>query len=184
MDAIVAMEGDGPSNGTPKNIGLLLAATDPLALDIVASEIIGLPGDSNPFRLEAEHLGLNPNHIKQVDLIGANISEIRVPDFKFPSTMHGGIGLSDHLNWWQRQVAPYFKSGLSLRPKVMKDRCTACGACRQGCPMEAIRIVRDKKRPYASINDEICIRCYCCHEMCAEDAIRLEGSILYRLVKP
>jgi len=184
MDAIVAMEGDGPSNGTPKKVGLLLAAKDPLALDIVASEIIGLPRDSNPFLLEAGHLDLKPNHINQVELIGASISEIRMPEFKLPSTMHGGIGLADHLNWWQRLVAPYFKSGLSLRPRVIKDRCTACGACQQGCPMEAIRIIRELKRPYASINDDICIRCYCCHEMCAEDAIRLKGSILYRLIKP
>lgn len=184
MDAIVAMEGDGPSAGTPKRAGLLLAAVNPLALDTVAGEIIGLARDSNPFLIEAEKQGLKPNHIDQVELIGPPLSEIRLPDFKLPATMHGGIGLGDHLNWWQRLVAPYFKSGLSLRPRVIKDRCTACGSCRRGCPVDAIRITGNRERPHASIADKTCIRCYCCHEMCAEDAIRLTGSLLYRLTRP
>jgi len=184
MDAVVAMEGDGPSNGNPKRVGLLLAAKDPLALDVVAGEIMGLPRDSNPFLLEAQNRKLEPHHIDQIELIGASIPELRVRDFHLPTTMHGGIGLGDHLNWWQKLVAPLFKSGLSLRPQVMKERCTACGACRQGCPMAAVRIMGDRKKPHASINDDLCIRCYCCHEMCAENAIILKGSLLYRLVQP
>jgi uncharacterized protein (DUF362 family)/NAD-dependent dihydropyrimidine dehydrogenase PreA subunit len=184
MDAVVAMEGQGPSNGTPKGVGLLLAARDPLALDVVAGEIMGLPRNSNPFLIEAENRGTKPHHIDQVELIGVQPSELRVPGFELPTTMHGGIGLEDHLNWWQRLVAPYFKSGLSLRPQVIGRRCTACGACRQGCPMGAIRIIDNRKDSRAFINNDLCIRCYCCHEMCAADAIRLKGSLLYRLIQP
>lgn len=34
----------------------------------------------------------------------------------------------------------------------------------------------------AQIDAKSCIRCYCCHEMCAEEAIELRSSWLYRAV--
>ena len=66
MDAVIAMEGDGPSGGEPKQVGVFLGGTNPLALDVVAGEIIGLPRESNPILLEAENRGMQPNHINQV----------------------------------------------------------------------------------------------------------------------
>ena len=38
IDAVVGMEGDGPSTGNPRGIGFLLSSANPLALDVVASE--------------------------------------------------------------------------------------------------------------------------------------------------
>ena len=37
-------------------------------------------------------------------------------------------------------------------------------------------------RRHAQIDRENCIRCYCCHEMCPEDAIELKSSLLYRFM--
>jgi uncharacterized protein (DUF362 family) len=42
MDAIWAMEGDGPSAGTPKQLNVLGFSTDPIALDAVMCRIISL----------------------------------------------------------------------------------------------------------------------------------------------
>jgi len=41
MDAVVGMEGNGPNAGTPRRVGLLMAATDAVALDAVAAAIMG-----------------------------------------------------------------------------------------------------------------------------------------------
>ena len=41
IDGVVGMEGDGPVNGTPVSSGIALASTDTLALDIVATEVMG-----------------------------------------------------------------------------------------------------------------------------------------------
>jgi len=53
MDAVVGMEGDGPGNGDPRPVGLLLGAENPLALDVVAGEIMGLDRADNPLLMEA-----------------------------------------------------------------------------------------------------------------------------------
>jgi len=56
MDAVIGMEGEGPgAAGEPRHIGLLLASKNPLALDIVAGEIIGLNRENNPVLIAAEN---------------------------------------------------------------------------------------------------------------------------------
>jgi uncharacterized protein (DUF362 family)/NAD-dependent dihydropyrimidine dehydrogenase PreA subunit len=179
MDAVVGMEGDGPSAGEPRRIGLLLAATNPLAMDVVAGDIIGLDREDNGVLVEAEKRGLYPTRSEQVDIIGADVSGLRIPGFKLPSTFASGAGWGDTMIWWQRALTPLFRDGLSLRPSVVEDRCIACGACRDACPVKAISQM-DGRPP--RIDEGECIRCYCCHEMCPEHAIELRPSLLYRLI--
>jgi uncharacterized protein (DUF362 family)/ferredoxin len=179
MDAVVGMEGDGPSNGRPRQVGLLLAAKNPLALDVVASEIIGLDRQDNPVLIEAERRGLVPNRLEQVDLVGANLADVRIPDYRVPTTS-GGIGFVTLPRWQRRLLGPLCKAGMTLRPEVTERRCIACGACHDACPVDAITIVGEES---AQIDQKRCIRCYCCHEMCPQGAIHLQSSLLYRVRK-
>jgi uncharacterized protein (DUF362 family) len=41
-DAIVAMEGDGPLNGTARNLNTILLSDDPVAADVVGARMLGL----------------------------------------------------------------------------------------------------------------------------------------------
>ena len=78
MDAVVGMEGDGPSGGTPRNVGLLIGAVNPLALDVVAGEIMGLDPTNNPVLTEAEKRGMTPTNIEDVELIdGGSKSRVK-----------------------------------------------------------------------------------------------------------
>ena len=55
MDAIVGMEGRGPINGKPRELGVVLGSTDPVALDATAMRLVGLdPGESGHIKLAAE----------------------------------------------------------------------------------------------------------------------------------
>ncbi len=55
MDAVVAMEGEGPNAGRPKQLGIILASSDPVALDAVACAIVGIdPLSIDTTRLAAE----------------------------------------------------------------------------------------------------------------------------------
>ena len=179
MDAVVAMEGNGPGTGDPRQMGLLIGSESPLALDVVAGEIMGVDRQQNSIILEAEDRGLHPNRIEDIEVIGGDLAEVRAPDFKLPQVAPGDFGL-DPMPWHQRILQPYFKNAYSVRPRVIWERCIACGTCIEGCPMEAVSFVNEK----AFIDDNKCIRCYCCHELCPEEAIGLHSSWLYQLLKP
>jgi uncharacterized protein (DUF362 family)/ferredoxin len=179
MDAVVGMEGNGPSGGNPREIGLLIGATNPLALDVVAGEIMGLDRTDNPILIEAEKRGMNPTRFEEIELIDASASAVRIPDFKLPSTLTEGSGFERFPSWMNKTVEYLFKNAASLKPKINKKNCIACGACRDACPVHVIDIVDNR---YARIHTKNCIRCYCCHEMCPENAIDLTSGILYRIL--
>ncbi len=182
VDAVVGMEGDGPNAGSPRRIGLLMAGRNPLALDVVASEIIGLPRKSNPVVLEAQRRGLYPTRLSEVNVIGADVAELRIPNYELPTTFASGRGLAN-VNRLQRMLMPLFRDGLNVRPQVIEKECIACAACYKACPVKAISMVNGRgSRKYARIDDKDCIRCYCCHEMCPQDAIELRSSLLYRIL--
>jgi uncharacterized protein (DUF362 family)/Pyruvate/2-oxoacid:ferredoxin oxidoreductase delta subunit len=179
MDAVVAMEGDGPGAGDPRSVGLLIGSENPLALDVAATEIMGLKRTENPVLMEAERRDLKPNRLEDIEVIGADLAAVRVPDFKRTRVSAGSLGL-DRMPWYQRLLEPLFKDAFTVRPRVIWHRCIACGTCIEGCPMEAISFVDER----ASIDDDKCIRCYCCHEICPEEAIGLHSSWLYQLINP
>jgi len=179
MDAVVAMEGDGPGTGDPRSVGLLIGSENPLALDVAATEIMGLKRTENPVIMEAERRDLKPNRLEDIEIIGADMADVRVPDFKRTQVSGGSLGL-DRMPWYQRLLEPLFKDAYTVRPRVIWHRCVACGTCIEGCPMGAISLVDER----ASIADDKCIRCYCCHEICPEEAIGLHSSWLYQLINP
>lgn len=179
MDAVVAMEGDGPGAGEPKPVGLLIGSENPLALDVVASEIMGLDRSKNPVLLEAERRSMSPHRSEDIEIIGENIADVKVSDFRPPQISAGKFGY-DRMPWYLRLIEPMFKTAFTARPRVIWHRCIACGTCIEGCPVGAVSWVKEK----AFIDDDKCIRCYCCHEMCPEEAIGLFSSWLNQLLKP
>lgn len=52
MDAVVGMEGNGPSNGLPKKVNAILASKDSVALDAVACKMVGI----EPFMVPSTRL--------------------------------------------------------------------------------------------------------------------------------
>ena len=172
MDAVVGMEGDGPFNGTPRHIGLLIASTDPLSLDIVVSEMMGIPNEKNPLLVEAKKRNLHPSGIEEVDVIGVPLEQLYIPDFKLP----GSFTKENKRVLWSF-LKPLIKKSFTVDPRIIKSKCTACGTCKKACPRDAIEINK-----VAKIVKKKCIRCYCCHEMCQYKAIELHKSLLYKLV--
>ena len=51
---------------------------------------------------------------------------------------------------------------------IDEEKCTACGACVDSCPVEALKI--DGK---AKVDPETCIDCGTCVDECPEEAITL-----------
>ena len=57
-DAVVAMEGNGPSAGDPRAVGAVLAARSPHALDLACAHIIGIRPEDVPTLVAARGAGI------------------------------------------------------------------------------------------------------------------------------
>ena len=179
MDGILAMEGDGPgSSGTPRQVGLLLAAANPLALDTAAGAIMNLPRQDNPVLLAAERRGLTPCRMEDVELIGGTVEELRMADYKFPASTKSN--LMDFLGPLSRPAERLCKKALSQTPRIDGAKCVGCGICAKSCPGQAIAMTAPGKK--ARISQKACIHCYCCHELCPQKAVELHQSWLGRLL--
>ena len=170
MDAVTGMEGDGPTSGSPRKIGAIMASPDYTAMDVAVCRLMSLePMDVGTIRAAAE-MGLVKSDFSDVSMVGDPVDELIVRDFKKPSTyLGGGRGLKRNaiLKITQKLGRIY-----ALRPRVLSDKCIGCRKCERSCPVRAITM-KDGK-PVIDLRS--CIRCYCCHEMCMERAIALERS--------
>jgi uncharacterized protein (DUF362 family) len=77
MDAVMAMEGYGPTNGNPKQVGLVISSSDPYALDVVAADIIGLEALQVPTIRKSIERGLIDGHLSGIEIAGEDIQAIR-----------------------------------------------------------------------------------------------------------
>lgn len=178
MDGILAMEGEGPgASGTPRRVNLLLVSENPLALDVAAAEIMGLPRDSNPLLLAAQRRGFTPNRTEDVVLIGGTWETLRIPDYRFPANVRRD--LLEFLGPLAGPAKKLCKALLSQTPRIDGCRCIGCGICKKSCPGKAITMEGGKAR----IHPSSCIRCYCCHELCPQKAVELKRGPLGKLLK-
>ena len=180
MDGVLAMEGNGPgTSGTPRQAGLLLAADSPLALDLAAAAIMGLPEHSNPVLLAARQRGLAPTSLDEIELVGATWEELRIPDFRLPSNVKQD--LMDFLGPLAGLGRRLSNAALVQTPRVDPARCAGCGVCREACPGHAITMTGPGNT--ARVDKRACIRCYCCHELCPHRAVELKGSWVGRFLR-
>lgn len=164
MDAIYAMEGEGPSAGSPNKVGLILASSDAVALDAVATKITGLdPMHVNTTAISA-HRGMGVADIAHIELLGEKIQDIAVNDFRHSAIATGLI----------KKKIPAFLHGfiqeqLVLTPRILQKKCTDCMECVDICPTGAARLIERRPR----VDKSRCIHCMCCHEVCRFHAIKM-----------
>lgn len=179
MDGILAMEGEGPgSSGTPRPVGLLLLSDNPLALDVIAGEIMGLPREHNPLLLAAQERGLAPTRPEEVELMGPSLDQLRISDYQFPANVRSN--LMEFLGPLTGAAGRLCKSLLSQTPKIQEDLCVGCAICKNACPGKAITMTGSGGK--AKVHPRSCIRCYCCHELCPQKAVELKRGWLGKLL--
>jgi len=169
MDGIIAMEGEGPAAGSLRRLGVILTSQDTVAVDAVATKIIGLnPMDIHTTRYSDER-GLGVGNLQNIEVIGERIDDVMVPDFKPPA------GVVNTLARRMPRVLPRFiLDQLSIKPSVIEHRCSGCSECEKICPVGAISVSGE----IAKIDYGICIQCMCCHEVCRFNAIVPKQSIV------
>ena len=165
MDGILAMEGEGPSNGKPRKVGLIFVSNDAPALDKVASSIIGFQPEEILTTVYADARGLSLG-IDEIALSGVDPASVAVPGFELPSDRY--------LRMIPRLAHSVLGRFIWSRPEVDREKCDACYQCVEYCPAKAMSI--NSGPPV--IDHKTCIECYCCDEVCPQGAIKKKMSWL------
>jgi uncharacterized protein (DUF362 family)/Pyruvate/2-oxoacid:ferredoxin oxidoreductase delta subunit len=175
MDAINAMEGNGPRSGKPKKLGVLLISSDPVALDAVACRIVAFDPEMLPTSKPGKKAGLGTYLAEEIELLGDDINSFIDPSFdmkrKPPASVAGGPFLR------------FLKNRTMPRPVIDEAKCTKCGTCVNLCPAKPKAVdwkAGDKKSPPV-YHYKRCIRCYCCQESCPEEAIAVKEPVLGKI---
>jgi uncharacterized protein (DUF362 family)/Pyruvate/2-oxoacid:ferredoxin oxidoreductase delta subunit len=167
MDGIIGMEGDGPASGSLRSVNLILASRDPVALDAVASHIMGFGEDEIDAVRIASEKNLGEKRLFNIAIRGESITSIKIPDYSLPSNRLVKLIPQFLMRWFGRFIW--------VRPQVNERKCTYCGICVQNCPVDAIQM-----NGIPVMNYKTCINCLCCNECCPEGAILQKMSWLAR----
>jgi uncharacterized protein (DUF362 family)/ferredoxin len=191
-DALIAMEGNGPGDGTPRRADTLLAATDPFALDLAAARLFGLDANTILCLRVAARRGhfaevdfdavarIEP--VLQLDPAPSRSALVRLLDSRALAPLRD-VTRTIHGQEWARR--------LLYRLRILQDvyeaqdadirrlwldagRCTRCGLCLDYCPL-GLGVLD----PDFDFGSSACVRCLYCVQVCPVEAIRLEGDLGY-----
>ena len=151
VDAHIAMEGEGPAAGAPVPMGLIIAGADAVAVDLVASTIMGWdPLNEVGTNHLAKQRGIGPSSIHEVEVLGEAIEAVTKP-MKKPQIHSDG--------------EMFVKIRMPI--EVDEDKCKACGVCEKVCPAQVIKVL-----DVPEFEMERCIQCFCCVELCPYNALK------------
>ena len=166
LDGILAMEGQGPGKGgMPRELDLVMASDDALALDRVVCRMFGIGEDELFTNRAAARIGLIPEKI----VIDGELPV--VTDMQFPEM--------SPLVFGPKGLHAFMRKHLVQRPVCNDLLCRHCGECWRYCPAKALSPeIKGLKFDY-----DKCIRCYCCIEVCPYGALSAQETMFGKAVR-
>lgn len=163
MDGITAMEGEGPTAGSVYNANKILISEDPLALDAVAINMLGMTVADIPVLNSAIKRKLGQWDIEHIKIEGDYEYIPKLKDYKLPKNFRNNKKKNSKA---MIKVIDFFKT----KPVINIKKCKSCNMCVESCPVKAIDI-NTKAIDYSK-----CIECMCCHELCMHKAVDLKSN--------
>ncbi len=172
LDAIEAMEGNGPGSGERYPMHLIAISSDPVALDSAVCRLLNLSPDLVRTNFYGEQFGLGWMQAERIELLGDDPKYFLAPKFK----IERAPAMPFNLAWRYRLL----KNWISAKPVIEASLCIKCGECVEQCPVapKALRWGKSGKQQPPQYDYQSCIRCYCCQEVCRHRAIRVKIPII------
>lgn len=198
VDGLIAMEGTGPSKGTPLKMGFVMLGTNPYVLDLCSAKVAKRDYKEIPYLKIAEERGLiNPEdhiYINSLTILEELSYNLRRPEVNLLASFINNprwqylivkVRLLPPFNsFFSSKIGGRLLNLLGLRQDVfiMEDaRCTAlhldkakcdnCNICRDYCPMSLNLPER------VGSQEDGCIKCVYCYLVCPKEAISFEGEL-------
>jgi uncharacterized protein (DUF362 family)/Pyruvate/2-oxoacid:ferredoxin oxidoreductase delta subunit len=198
VDGLIAMEGNGPSDGIPVRMDTIVAGTDPYFIDMVCAELVGMPYREVTYLKAAEELGLitadHKEAFRNLDLVAFK-RDLLKPDVglllrvvsdpylqKYFQALRQAPGLNELCNTKSMghllvklgiRQEYFIEEEMHIRRMVLdRNECLpGCTKCKEYCPLGL-----DVPAVLSGGDDSACIKCLFCYMVCPEKAIQLEGT--------
>ncbi|MEG1560494.1 MAG: DUF362 domain-containing protein [Clostridia bacterium] len=172
VDAVIGMEGNGPTAGTPRHIGALIASKSAFSADLIGASIIGLDSARVPILREGIRRGICAESLDRLNIFG-DPETFKINDYKLMDAVDD-LGFKTVFEFSDRFLAENLRSRPVVNPKI----CVGCAVCFNTCPAHAITMI--SKCP--SFDYGKCIRCCCCQEFCKVGAITVKRPLIARIL--
>lgn len=174
MDAVWGMEGNGPTAGQNRYIGLVMTSENSHAIDMAACHIIDYSPDEVDTVREAIERGFVPASAEELDIAGERLDGLVIKDFVKPESHFNLLKLIS----FPASLNARLTNALASKPKMDYNICISCGECARCCPPKAIDMSQGKP----VIDEKKCIKCFCCQELCPKKAVMIKRPLLNRFM--
>jgi len=167
LDAIVAMEGNGPRNGTPKKMDTIIMGECLTAVDSTAVRLMGYDNVlSIPILKVAYDTKWGAVIPEEIEVLGGKVENMKCKNFKLSRNARVINFISPSLNNFVAAIT-------APNPVLIEEKCIGCRKCDEVCPerSKVISFVKHNNKVIPKWNYSNCIRCFCCQELCPQGAI-------------
>ena len=165
MDAVIGMDGAGPSAGNPKELGFIAASENVFNLDYTCLNLVGAKPMSVPVIKCAVERGICPSSINEIEYCGEHPGNFQIKDFEMPQ-----VDKLTPMAFSKNRLFCFLISFVKSRIKFNHEICVGCEICSKNCPAKVIKMVNN----YPEVDMSKCIRCFCCQELCPKKAVTIK----------